>query len=51
MTVEVERATSLDNINNINNFLSVFKSIAVAQLRWLPDLNQFERKQAEGCKM
>jgi hypothetical protein len=51
MTVEVKRVTSLDNINNINNILSVFKSMAVAQLQWLQDLNQFERKQAEGCKM
>jgi len=51
MTVEVKRATILDNINNINNILRVFKSIAVAQLRWLQDLNQFERKQPKECKM
>jgi len=51
ITVEVKRATSLDNINNINNILSAFKSMVVAQLRWLQDLNQTERKQAEGCKM
>jgi hypothetical protein len=35
MTVEVKRATSLYDINNINNILSAFKSMAVAQLRWL----------------
>jgi hypothetical protein len=40
MTVEVKRATSLDNINNINNILSTFKSMVVAQLLWLQDLNQ-----------
>jgi hypothetical protein len=33
-TVEVKRATSLDNINNI---LSAFKSMAVAQLQKLQD--------------
>jgi len=30
--VEIKRATSLDNINNINNILSAFKSTAVAQM-------------------
>lgn len=39
MTVEVKRATCLDNINNINNILSAFKSMAVAQLQKLQDLN------------
>jgi hypothetical protein len=32
MTVEIKRATSLYNINNIDNILSAFKSMAVVQL-------------------
>jgi hypothetical protein len=40
MTVEVKRATSLDNINNTNNVLGAFKSMALAELGWQQDLKQ-----------